>query len=450
MEKVYDVLVAGAGPSGIAAALAAAREGASVLLIEKSGCPGGMNTQAMVTPLMAFHAGKRQVVKGIPQEVIDRLADRGATLGHIPDPIGMVSTITPIDTAALKLLYFDMLSQEKNLTVLLYTLLESAECEKGRIKKITTVSKSGKSVFSAKTYIDATGDGDLAAMCRADFILGRSRDGMAQPMTLMFSVGGVNLAETVSYVRKNPEQFICDQSCKLEEYLAVSGFFSLVKQAREKGDLDIPRDRVLFFQGMRPDEVTVNMTRVAGLSGVNAKDLTAAEFEAHRQVRQLLAFFKNYVPGFARCHLLSVAAQTGVRESRRIEGRETLTAEQVLNNAPHPESVAMCAFPIDIHDPVGSELNWVRKEKVCCYDIPYGVMVPVKFHNLLVTGRCISATHEALASARITVTAMALGEAAGTAAALCAKSGADVDEADVAAVQAALAARGAIPGRRWL
>ena len=450
MKKIYDVLVVGAGPSGMASAVAAAREGASVLLIEKNGCPGGMNTMGMVCPLMTFHAGEHQVVKGFAQEVIDRLAARDATLGHIPDPIGMVSTITPVDTEMLKLVYFDLLREEKGISVLLYTMLESTKYENGQIKSVTVVNKSGKETYTAKNYIDATGDGDLAAMCQADFIMGRIKDGMPQPMTLMFSVGGVDIPQIVKYVRKNPEQFILNRACDLEQYLAVSGFFSLVKQAKNNGDFSLPRDRVLLFQGMRPNEVVVNMTRISCLSSVNAKDLTAAEFESHKQAEETLLFLRKYVPGFANCYLSAFAAQTGIRESRRIKGLKTLTLKHVLNNVEHKDSVAMCAFPVDIHDPAGNELNWMRKEKICCYDIPYGVMVPLEFHNLLVTGRCISASHEALASVRISVTAMALGEAAGITAALTSKNNCKVDQVDIDELQKTLVKRGAVPGKRWL
>nr|WP_275061463.1 FAD-dependent oxidoreductase [Diplocloster modestus] len=450
VKRIYDVIVAGAGPGGMTAALSAARNGMKVLLIDRNGCPGGMNTSGMVCPLMTFHAGEKQVVKGLAQEIVDRLAKRGATLGHIPDPIGMVSTITPIDPEMLKLVYFEMLAEEPNIKTLLYTVLESAQCEDGVVKSVTVLNKSGKTVYQAKTFIDATGDGDLAVACGADCVLGRSRDGMTQPMTLMFTVGGVNLPETVDYVEKNPEQFILNKKCDLRKYLAVSGFFNLVTEAQEKGELTLPRDRVLFFQGVHEGEVLVNMTRVTKLSGVNAKDLTAAEFEAHKQVDEILRFFQNYIPGFQNCYLRVVASVTGVRESRRIVGIETLELDDVLNNAVSDRSVAVCAWPVDIHDPVGNELNWMRKAKACCYDIPYGVMVPKKLKNLLATGRCISATHEALASARISATAMALGEAAGAAAAIGVKNSQSLAQVDVGELQKKLLAQGAVPGKSWL
>lgn len=450
MKKIYDLIVAGAGPSGVNAALSAARLGLSVLLVEKNGYPGGANTASMVCPLMTFHAGDRQVVRGIAQEVVDALALRGGTLGHIPDPIGMVSTITPIDPAILKLVYFELLSREKNITCLFYSFIESLEQENDKVTSIAVVNKNGKAVYQAKVFIDATGDGDLAYMSGVECVKGRTRDGLAQPMTLMFTIGGIRREETLAYIRKNPEQFIMDQRCDLEKYLAVSGFFSIVNQAQEAGDLTVPRDRVLFFEGVHQGEVLVNMTRVTKLSGVNTQDLTRAEFEAHRQVDEITAFFRRYLPGFQQCYLREVASSVGVRESRRVVGMETLETANVVHYLSHPNAVAVCAFPIDIHDPAGTELRWMRREKFGCYDIPYGVMVPKRIKNLLVTGRCISATHEALASARISVTAMALGEAGGVAAYLAVTDNLDLAKVQPAQIQAQLLEQNAIPGKKWV
>ena len=165
----YDVIVAGAGPSGCMAALAAARMGAKVLLIEKGAYPGGMNTSAMVCPLMTFHSGSKQIVKGIAQEVIDRLAEKGATLGHIPDPLGVTSTITPIEPSILRLVYLEMLAQQPNITLLLHSFLCGADVENGEVTRVTVVGKSGSASYQAKRFIDATGDGDLAAMCHVSF-----------------------------------------------------------------------------------------------------------------------------------------------------------------------------------------------------------------------------------------------------------------------------------------
>ena len=205
----YDVIIAGAGPSGCMAALAAARMGAKVLLIEKNAYPGGANTAAMVCPLMTFHSGSKQIVKGIAQEVIDRLAEKEATLGHIPDPLGVTSTITPIEPAVLRLVYFELFAQQPNITLLLHSFLCGAEVEAGNITRVTVAGKNTTTSYQAKTFIDATGDGDLAALCHVGFDKGRPSDGYTQPMSMIFKVGGIDFGKVISYMRQNPEQFIC-------------------------------------------------------------------------------------------------------------------------------------------------------------------------------------------------------------------------------------------------
>lgn len=449
MKNVYDVIIVGAGSSGMNAAICAARKGLQVLLIDQNGYPGGTNTSAMVGPFMTFHDGEKQVVKGIAQEIIDRLAAKGGTLGHVPDPIGVVASITPVDSELLKQVYFEMLAEEKNITTLLHTFLVDSDVRSNTVRSVRVVNKSGMQTFEGKIFIDASGDADLAAACGADFVVGRKHDGMAQPMTLMFGVENVDLQETVAYVHQNPEQFILNKDCDLTQYLAVSGFFSLVEQARKNGDFPLPRDRVLFFQGVHPGEVIINMTRVTKLSGVNGDDRTEAEIQAHKQVDIVMAFLKKYIPGFANARIKAIASATGVRESRRLVGVETLDTDMIFNSQENDNSVAVCAYPIDIHDPVGAELNWIRKGKGC-YDVPYGVMVPKKITNLLVTGRCISASHEAMASVRITPTAMALGQAAGMAASIAATEKTSVQAIDVQKLQNLLWQDGAIPGKRWL
>lgn len=442
----YDLIVAGAGASGCMATIAAARMGAKVLLIDKNPYPGGTNTAGMVCPLMTFHSGKKQIVKGIAQEVIDRLKEKNATLGHIPDPLGVTSSITPIEPAGLRLVYFEMFAEEPNITLRLHSFVNGVQVRNGNLESVKVMGKEGASTFQADRFIDATGDADLAALCRVGFDVGRPSDGLSQPMTIVFKVGGVDLGKVVEYMRKRPEQFILQKDyTNLDQYVAVSGFFDLVNRAADNHEFNIPRDRILFFQGLHPGEIFVNTSRIIKHNGLSAVDQTQAEEEASRQVDELMRFFHKYLPGFENCYLSAVADVAGVRESRRIRGRYVLTQDDIYEERVSQEGVAVCAFPIDIHDPEGKELTWVRQKQNFCYDIPYGVMVQKKIHNLLVTGRCISATHEALASARISATAMALGQAAGTAAVLSARQKSDFDHLDVSILQDELRRQGAIP-----
>lgn len=445
----YDIIVAGGGPGGVTAAIAAARNGAKTLLIEKNGFLGGMNTAAMVCPLMSFHAGDKQIVKGIAEEIIQRLIRRKGSLGHVRDPLGVTSTITPVEPEILKQVYFEMTSELDNLDLLLHTFICGTSQQNGTVKNITCVNKSGMSTYTAGVFIDATGDGDVAAASRVDFFSGRENDGLSQPMTLMLKLGGVDFAPIREYIKNNPEQFILDEKVDIDKYLAVSGFFDIVEQAKANGDFNIQRDRVLFFEGIHDGEIFVNLSRILKLSGTNAYDLTRAEIIGHRQVDEIILFFRKYIPGFKDSFLIATGSCIGVRESRRFKCQYTLTADDVMYGRTFDSSIAMCSFPIDIHDPMGSSLNWIHQNRSSCYDIPFEVMLPKKVNNLLVTGRCISATHEAMASSRITATVMALGQAAGTAAAIVCRDGGQFKDI-IGKLQNRLDEQGAVVGKLWL
>lgn len=450
MADRVDVVVAGAGPSGILAALAAAREGAAVRLIEKNAVLGGMNTAALVGPLMAFHAGSRQIIRGLAQTVIDRLLARGGSLGHIPDPIGVAASITPIESTVLKQVYFEMLREEPRIELMLDTFLYRVKTDNNTVTSVGTASKSGTQEHEAAVFIDATGDGDLAALAKIPFSVGRPWDKFSQPMTLLFKLGGVDFDKVRDFVRQYPEQFILGPQGADMQYVAISGYFDTVARAKKTGALTIDRDRVLLFQGVHQDEALINMTRVVKRSGIDTKELTFAEMEGRRQVDEVAAFLQSEVSGFEHSFLAETGNCIGVRESRHIQGQYTLTEEDVLSGATFEDSIALCSFPIDIHDPSGQRLYWTKTESGSCYDVPYRVMVPRKIHNVLVTGRCVSATHEAAASVRITPTVMAMGEAAGIAAAMAVQSGCRVNDVDVQSLQHQIRKHGGIPGQCFL
>ena len=443
-----DVVVAGAGASGMCAALAAARLGSHVLLLEKGSIPGGTNTQSLVGPLMGFHAGQKQVVRGLAQEIVDRLERRGGTLGHLPDPLGVTSTLTPIDPEILKQVYFEMLREEKNITLLLHTFVTGAHREGKWLRSLRAVHKGGETDITAPVFIDATGDADVAHLAGVPCVYGRPEDGFAQPMTLVIRADRVDLDRVRRTMRLCPDQFVLRKDALDMPYVAVSGYFDKVRRAREKGTLTFPRDRVLFFQGVREGEVILNMSRVVRHRSTDAFDLTKAEIEGRRQADEIMDFLREEIDGFQQARLIQTGDAIGVRESRHIRGDYTLTEEDILNQAVFDDSVAICAFPIDLHDPLGKELHWTKTDPASCFDVPYRVMLPENLGNLLVTGRCVSATHQAAASLRITPTAMALGQAAGTAASM-APAG-NVRNLSLPALHRVLLEMDAVPGRSFL
>jgi hypothetical protein len=420
----YDVLVVGGGNAGCAAALAAARCGTRVLLVERYGFLGGTATASMVGPWMTFHSGDDRIVGGIAQEMVERLVARGGSPGHLHDASDYVPTITPFDPEIHKALLFEMMG-ESGVALLLHAWFLDAVMEGTRVAGAHFATVGGIREVRARRTIDATADAYVAASAGVPTQQGDAR-GRVQPASLMFRLSHVDLAALSAYVRQRPEQM--RSTLKTHErtpdaLTAVAGLYELWNAARERGAVTVPRELVSFFATPYADEVTVNMTRVVGIDPLDPDDLTRAEVEARAQVMQLLEFFRRDVPGFANARIAATATQIGVRESRRIVGEYTLTARDVLEARSFDDAVARSAYPIDIHNPAGSGTTTQRLAPGASYEIPYRCLVPQGAEDLLVAGRCISTTHEALASTRLTPTVMTLGQAAGTAAALSLQRG---------------------------
>jgi len=443
--REFDVLVVGGGNAGCAAALAAARHGAKTLLVERYGFLGGTATAAMVGPWMTFHSGRDRVVGGIAQEIVTRLEALGASPGHIPDTSDYVPTITPFDPEVHKALLFEMMT-EARVRLLLHAWFTTALVEGNTVTGATFDTVGGKRVYRARVVIDATADAYVAASAGVATQKGDAR-GRVQPASLMFRMSHVDLAKTAAYLRTHPDQM--RTSLKAHErtaatLTAVAGLHDLWARAQDEGAVDVPREVVSFFISPYPDEVTVNMTRVLQIDPLDPDDLTRAEVESRRQVMQLAAFFRARVPGFENARIAATGTQIGIRESRRIVGRYTLTRDDVLQARQFPDAVARSAYPIDIHNPSGKGTTTQRLAPGASYEIPYRCLVPKDCEGLLVAGRCISTTHEALASTRLTPTVMTLGQAAGTAAAIACDRGILPSEVDTTELRAALTRDGVV------
>lgn len=420
----YDVLILGGGNAGCAAALAAARRGARVLLVERYGFLGGTATAGMVGPWMTFHSGNERIVGGIAQEIVERLMRRGGSPGHVHDSSDYVPTITPFDPEVHKALLFEMMLEAK-VDLLLHAWFLSAIVEDDRVVGATVATVGGERTYRGRVVIDATADAYVAASAGVPTQQGDER-GRVQPASLMFRLSHVDLTKTATYVRMHADQM--RTSLKAHErtapaLTAVAGLYDLWEEARRDAIIDVPRELVSFFISPYPDEVSVNMTRVTNIDPLDPDDLTRAEVEARLQVMQLLRFFRERVPGFEQARIAATGSQVGIRESRRIVGRYTLSAHDVLEGRQFEDAVARSAYPIDIHNPSGSGTTTHRLPPGSSYEIPFRCLVPINREQLLVAGRCISTTHEALASARLTPTVMTLGQAAGTAAALANERG---------------------------
>lgn len=424
MDYNTELLVIGGGNAGCAAAIAAARNGARVMLVERYGFLGGTATAALVGPWMTFHAGQERVVGGIAQEIVERLMAIGASPGHIEDASSYVPTITPFDAEYHKALLFEMM-EEAGVKLLLHSLFSKLLIEKredgDHIAGAVFQTLAGNRIVKAQRVIDATADAHVSAAAGVPFQIGDEREGLVQPVTMIFRLSHVDLNQTAAYLREHPDQI--RTHLKPEEFsgatlTAVAGFWKEWQAARAAGEVNIQREIVSFFASAYPDEVVVNMTRVTRVNPLDPDDLTRAEVESRRQVMELVRFFKTRIPGFGNCRLAGTATQVGIRETRRIVGEYVLTADDLLNAVKFDDAIARSGYPIDIHNPKGEGTVTKHLPPGETYEIPYRCLIPMTIENLLVAGRCISTTHEAVASTRLTPTVMTIGQAAGTAMAI--------------------------------
>jgi hypothetical protein len=421
-----DVFVLGGGPSGVCAALGAARCGAKVLLAERHFVLGGTATEALVNPWQTFHSRSGRAIGGIAQELVCRLRARGGCPGHMHDPIGFAASVTPFDYDVLKTELVDWTREEK-IDVLFGFNMKGVDAAGGRIRSVV-VEDEQRNVVSveASRYIDATGNGDLshAAGCRMEI------DPDCQPMSLMFVLDGVDNAAVVDYQKKNQDEFYLGAGTSVLDrgYPGASGFFGHVRRARAAGRLEVPRDRVLFFGAAAPGQVVVNATRVTGFSGLYGDQISEAMKIALRQVWNFYGFMRDELPGFARSRIVRIADRIGVRETRRLVGRCVVNERDLLANAYFDDAVAKGAYPLDMHSPADESIATEMIGGKGYYDIPLRSLLSVEVENLLTVGKCISVTHRGFSSTRVMPTCMAVGHGGGVAAALAARGGKDPED----------------------
>lgn len=429
----YDVAVIGGGPAGIAAAIAAGRTGSRTVLIEPSSILGGAGTGSLVGPWMTNYYQDEQVIRGVFQDVVDQLVAYEGSPGTVKCPYDQAGStrgtgghITPFDAEILKFVLNKLVIQS-GVALLLNTYVEEVVSSDGVITGIHTRSKSLKQPIRARMYVDATGDGDIAVAAGARYEQGRGSDGLTQPVSALFKMSYVDIDQFIDYTLRHRSDFVFITYPVLPDGLpphfakrmvALSGFNELVEQGKRSGELNTGRERFTLFSDFRNGDVLFNATRLNRIDGTKRDDLIRAEIELREQVFSIVSFVRKYLPGFRLASLSSAASRVGVRETRRITGDYILNQDDVLNGAKFPDSIAKGCFPIDIHSP-GDQTN-VWTELKDAYDVPYRALCPAGLSNLLVAGRCISATHEALASVRVQSHCMATGQAAGVAAAIAA------------------------------
>lgn len=412
-----DVLVIGGGPSGIGSAIAAARKGAKTVLVERYGFLGGNATASLVGPFMTSYSddGNTQLIRGIFDELVRRMETMDGAI-H-PENVRNLSAhagyrkhghdhVTPFDPEVMKLVTMEMM-EEAGVRLFLHTFLVDVIVENNKVIGVLVASKSGLQIIKAKLVVDCSADGDVAYRAGVPMKTGRISDGLTQPMTLFFRMGNIDDHVIDEYREQHPEE-------------GDRLFAGIIDAARERGEWTVARDKVAMYKSTQNGVWRFNITRIQMLDGTNVEDLTRAELLGRRQVFQLVQFFRKHLPGFENAILIDTAAQVGVRETRRITGEYELTLQDLIEPTAFPDVIALCGYPVDIHNPVGHDGGCTDEFPTAnAYEIPYRSLVPIGITNLLVAGRCISATHEALSAVRVMPPCFAMGQAAGISAAIC-------------------------------
>jgi hypothetical protein len=444
----HRVVIVGSGAAGLSAALASGRAGADTTLIESTGTVGG---NSAILPWLGFHSRRYQrVVDGIAGELIERLQRKNAASSITLDPV--LGSAVSLNNHVFRCLAMELLA-EANVRVMLQTLVVDVVRDGDRITGVIVEQKSGRQTIDGEIFVDASGDGDVAARAGVPWEKGRTADGKVQAPSLAFRIGGIDRAGFVEGLMKSKGAFRellddhPDALAKLvgrlpqQQVIVLGGFARLMEQARAEGTLNVPTTRVVGVKTHRPDEFVAVCTKVADFDPIDAASLSRAYQDAYAQIPQLVDFFNQWMPGSSNAYLEEIAPIIGIRESRRIMGDYVLTGDDVRTGRVFDDGIGIGAYHIDIHRPDGSRFD---SEPTLPYDIPYRCLIARDVDNLLVAGKCFSATHEAIASSRVIPICMAEGQAAGHAAAAAAHSRSSPRDVDIAKLQAGLRAAGAI------
>ena len=443
-ELDYDVLVIGGGVTGVAAATAAARTGAKTALVEIKPFVGGNATTGLCLHNYITKDG-RQVVFGIAQEIVDRLMEMGGAVGHIPFH-GFVSAVTPVDGELFRILSTEILD-EAGVTVLYGVNVVGVEAHDGYVEGLRCAVKGGVRTIHAKTYVDSSGDADVAVFAGANSWKGERATGKMQPISMLLRCYGTDnkrIAEEIAV----SEPAMATRPDHPEPFpVYFNGSFSKWNDVILEKGIFPNKDHKVFFNTVWPNHVNVNTSAVFGLDGTDPLSLSHATVELTRQVTRTGQFLKEHVPGFQDAYFVP-AIFPGVRETRHIEGLYEISDGDVDSGRKVEDTIGQVCFPVDIHDPDTGQATFHQIGGDGAFDIPYRSLVPKGLENVLVAGRCISVNSYAHGATRNMAPCLVMGESAGVATAMAAREGVSMPELDIDRLQDVLEERGVFLGDR--
>jgi len=454
-NEEYNTIIIGGGCAGIASAIAAAKNGAKILLIESGPFLGGELISGL--PIDGcLNARGEWIVGGIIKEIFDECAKRKGYIGPVCDFRAL--WVVCIDPIIMQFAIIDVLKRY-SIDILLYSFADGVEIDNNKIRGIYVTNKLGRTFYSAKIFIDCTGDGDIAVKSGASFEQGGSNLEDLQPVSIVYRMENVDSEKLLKFVIDNLDnvslgesEYIANGKSKKElaESLIKQGlpkvFFigdgPLLSSAIEDGLIEPCSMLAITPNSILRKAVSINSTRIV-VDAQKTNDLSKAIYILYNQIDQGVNFLINRVPGFENSKFAGIAPRIGIRETRRIIGDYILTREDVLGAKKCYDGVAKGGHEIDIHGK-GKEHTRLQLKDGGSYDIPYGCLIPKGILNLFIAGRIISSTREAHSSARVMGTCMAMGQAVGTAASICVKNNLLPREVNVSILRSILMEQGAI------
>ena len=446
----YDIAVIGGGPAGLATAITAAREGKKVLLADRNGFLGGNLTIGL--PILGFlDEHGNQCISGFAEELVRRLQERNACYGIRPCP--KHNSVANVDAEAVKILAFEM-CREAGVEVLLHVEAVDAQIEQGKLKTVTLYGKCNRITVSADIFVDCTGDGDVSCLAGCSYEKGRGAEQEMMPPTVMCTIEGVDDAALLDYVAAHPDE-MKPMSATIEtkpgydadyfradpNYVFV-GMTQLWAKLKSQGICPVERGNMIVINGIHKGQMYVNTTRLLDVDGTDIPSLTRGEMEGHLQLHQLAETFRRFVPGFENCYISSSAPNIGIRETRRFKGLKCVSLEQALSGEIPGDSICLSGYTIDIH--YNNAQGTLFKKLDRPFGIPYGCLVSAELSNLMFAGRCISVDDHVVGSTRVMACCMAMGQAAGIAAAMALDTGKTPAQVDVGALREKLREQKAI------